>query len=335
MRNKITNKWTKWHHVFHQSIINNENFMPNGISLLISVSGGQDSMALMTLLNDIKERHNWSLSVWHGNHKWHNHSEKFAEELQNYCSQKKIIFFKDSADKIDISTEEKARKWRYQKLYEKASEICANNKNHNGLYIVTGHTSTDNSETFLLNLARGSNFGGLSGIPNKRLLNKNYFLVRPLIIFSRNDTTAICKTLKIPVWEDPTNSDIQLKRNLIRHKVIHELEEIHPGCSYRINNFIEKMKNYSQERSELCELAIKSCLCTDGIRRTNLIDLGEQTRATLLHSLLSSKCKKQISSKNIDDLSKQISKKNFGQKYFSNGIKVIWNKNFIKITSSC
>ena len=333
MVNKLKNNWTNWHHIFHQSILNNENFMPNGINLLISVSGGQDSMALMTLLDDIKEQHNWSLNVWHGNHKWHNESEKFANDLQNYCFKKKIIFYKDSADQIDISTEEKARKWRYDQLYEKASEICAKNKNYKNLYIVTGHTSTDNTETFLLNLARGSDFGGLGGIPRKRLLNKVYFLVRPLMIFSRNDTADICKKLKIPFWIDPTNSDTQLKRNLIRHKVIHELEEIYPGCSSRISNFIEKMKNISQERSELCELAIKSCVCDEGIRRTNLNNLGEQARATLLHFLLSTKCKKQIHSKNIYDLSKQISKKSSGQKYFSNGIKVIWDKNFIRIMS--
>jgi len=333
MVKKLKNNWTNWHHIFHKSILNSENFMPDGIKLLISVSGGQDSMALMTLLDDIKEHHNWSLNVWHGNHKWHNESEKIAKELQNYCVQKKIIFHADIADKIDISTEEKARKWRYRKLYEKASEICAKHKNYNKLYIVTGHTCTDNTETFLLNLARGSNFGGLSGIPRKRLLNKDYFLVRPLMIFSRNDTSAICKKLKIPFWVDPTNSDTKLKRNLIRHKVIRELEGIYPGCSYRINNFSEKMKNYNQERSELCELAITSCLCDDGIKRSALNDLCEQTRATLLHYLLSKRCKQEINSKNIDDLSKQIFKKIYGQKYFLNGVKVIWNKNLIKIVS--
>jgi len=290
-------------------------------------------MAVMTLLDDIKEHHNWSINVWHGNHKWHNKSEEFAQELQNYCHQKKIIFYKDSADKIDISTEEKARKWRYQKLCEKSSEICAKNKNHNNLYVVTGHTSTDNSETFLLNLARGSNLNGLSGIPVKRLLNEDYFLVRPLMIFSRDDTTAICKELKIPFWIDPTNSDTKIKRNLVRLKVMSELEGIYPGCSHRINNFIEKVNNYSQERSDLCELAMKSCSCDDGIRRATLNDLGKQARATLLHSLLSTKCKKQISSRNIDDLSKQIFTKNSGQKCFSNGVKVIWNRNFIRIIS--
>ena len=128
MVNKLKNNWTNWHHIFHQSILNSENFMPNGIHLLISVSGGQDSMALMTLLDDIKEHHNWSLNVWHGNHKWHNKSDEFEKELQKYCFKKKIIFYKDSADELDISTEEKARQWRYEKLYEKALEISAQAK---------------------------------------------------------------------------------------------------------------------------------------------------------------------------------------------------------------
>ena len=75
MINTLKNNWTNWHHTFHQSILNSENFIPNSINLLVSVSGGQDSMALMTLLDDIKEHHNWSLNVWHGNHKWHNKSE--------------------------------------------------------------------------------------------------------------------------------------------------------------------------------------------------------------------------------------------------------------------
>ena len=333
MVNKLKNNWTNWHHIFHQSILNSVNFMPNGIHLLISVSGGQDSMALLTLLNDIKEHHNWSLYVWHGNHKWHNESELFAMELQNYCLQKEIIFYKDSADEIDVSTEEKARKWRYQKLYEQASEICSKINHENDLYVVTGHTSTDNTETFLLNLARGSNFNGLGGIPRKRLLNEDYFLVRPLMIFSREDTKAICRKLKIPFWVDPTNSNTQLKRNSIRHKVIRELEDIYPGCSNRISNFIEKMKSYNQERSDLCELAIKSCLCDEGIRRATLNELGEQARATLLYSLLCTKLKKQISSKNIEKLSKQIFNKTSGQQFFSNGVKVIWNKNFIRIIS--
>tara|TARA_B100000963_G_scaffold106442_1_gene92450 strand:+ start:2371 stop:3369 length:999 start_codon:yes stop_codon:yes gene_type:complete len=332
MDSRSNNNWTKWHHIFHKKIFNDAKFIPKEIQLLISVSGGQDSMALLTLLDDIKDKYKWSINVWHGDHKWHSNSGQFAKNIKNYCSQKNINFYSDIANKRNVCTEETAREWRYKKLSKKASEIL-NTKNVKSVYVLTGHTSTDSTETFLLNLARGSNFAGLGGIPKKRLLNDKYVLVRPFLIFTRDETSKICKDLKIPFWEDPTNSDISLKRNFIRHKVIYELEKFYPGCSSRINTFINHMREVNEERSELCDLAIQSCISEKGIKRSILINLGEQARSTILYSLLNKKCIKQISSKNITDLSEQIIKKHQGEKSFPNGITVIWNKNFITIGS--
>ena len=65
--------------------------------------------------------------------------------------------------------------------------------------------------------------------------------------------------MKIPVWEDPTNSDLKLKRNLVRKKIIPALEVIYPGCSDRINNFTQKMSKYNNERNDLSELAYLYC----------------------------------------------------------------------------
>ena len=332
MDNRSNNNWTKWHHIFHKKIFNDKKFIPNEIQLLISVSGGQDSMALLTLLDDIKNKHKWSINVWHGDHQWHSNSGIFAKNIKNYCSQKNINFYSDTEKQSNVSTEERAREWRYKKLSKRAAEIL-NQNNAKIIYILTGHTSTDSTETFLLNLARGSNFAGLGGIPKKRLLDDKYFLVRPFLIFTRDETSKICKDLKIPFWEDPTNSDTNLKRNFIRHKVIYELEKFYPGCSSRISKFINYMREHHEERSELCELAIKSCISEEGIKRSILINLGEQARTTILYSLLSKKCIKQISSKNITDLSEQIIKKNQGQQSFPDGIEVIWHKNYITIKS--
>ena len=333
MITKFKNNWTKWHHIFHKSILADKTFIPNDSHLLVSVSGGQDSMALLTLLDDIKEQHNWSLSVWHGDHQWHQDSNNFANKLQNYCLEKKIIFYLDLAEGVDVSTEEKARVWRYKKLSDKALEIISNNQIHERIHIVTGHTSSDNTETFLLNLARGSDFAGLGGIPKKRLLNKKFFLTRPILIFSRNDTAAICKDLKVPFWEDPSNSDTKLNRNFIRHKIINQLEKIYPGCSHRINKFIQRMRNHHEERLDLCELAITSCMHEDEIKRPILNNLGVKARSTVLHFILSKRCSKQINSKNIDDLSEQIFKKEQGRQSFPNGMIIVWNKNFIQIQS--
>ena len=125
------------------------------------------------------------MHVWHGNHQWHEQSERYALELKSYCDKKNISFFCDRANKKTISSEEKARDWRYKKLSERANQLLNANPKNIDIYLITGHTNTDNAETFLLNLARGSNYAGLSYIDKKRLIEHNIFLIRPLLIFSR------------------------------------------------------------------------------------------------------------------------------------------------------
>ena len=154
--------WTSWHHMLHKELLRDKKLIPNGAKLLIAVSGGQDSMALLNLINDIKNQHNWIVHVWHGDHQWHEKSEKYAIELKSYCDKKNISFFCDRANKKSISSEEKARDWRYKKLSERANQLLNENSKNREIYLITGHTNTDNAETFLLNLARGSNYAGLS-----------------------------------------------------------------------------------------------------------------------------------------------------------------------------
>ena len=71
MVKKLKNNWTNWHHKFHKQFLDDKKFIPKGANLLIAVSGGQDSMALMTLVDDIKNQHDWKINVWHGDHQWH------------------------------------------------------------------------------------------------------------------------------------------------------------------------------------------------------------------------------------------------------------------------
>ena len=223
-KNLTQKNWLSWHHLLHKEFLSKKTLIPKGSNLLISVSGGQDSMALLTLIDDLKKLHNWSICVWHGDHQWHKKSSLYALELKSYCESKNIPFYFDKADKKNILTEEKAREWRYQKLCEIAKTVLKKKQQNKNIYLLTGHTSTDNAETFILNLSRGSNFAGLSNIENKRLLENQIFLIRPILIFSREDTKQFCNDMNIPVWEDPTNLDLKLKRNLVRKKIIPTLE---------------------------------------------------------------------------------------------------------------
>ena len=327
------NNWTNWHHKFHQQFLNDKEFIPNGANLLIAVSGGQDSMALISLINDIKNHHNWKINVWHGDHQWHKDSSKFANKLELYCKGKGIPFFINVADAKKVNSEKKARDWRYEKLCNKVDELLVKEKSIYNWYILTGHTSTDNTETFLLNLARGSNYNGLAGIPKQRLLNNKYFLRRPILIFNRKETISICKMLNVPFWEDPTNLDLSIKRNLIRHKVLPFLNKIHPGYTNGINQFVGKMDNYSKEQADLCKLAIEACKNSDGFKREVLNTLGLEARCTIINAIIKQKCLKQISSKNIETISFEILKKSNGQIKLPEGLKIVWNKNTIRLES--
>jgi len=330
-KNLTQKNWSSWHHLLHKEILRKKTLIPKGSIILLSVSGGQDSMALLTLINDLKKLYDWTISVWHGDHQWHEKSSVYANELKCYCKDKNISFYFDEANKENVVSEEKAREWRYKKLCERSKTLLDKNQGKKYVYLLTGHTSSDNAETFILNLSRGTNFGGLSHIKSKRLLENQIFLIRPILIFSREDTKQFCNKMNIPVWEDPTNSDLKLKRNLIRKKIIPTLEDIYPGCSERINNFSQKMSNYNNERDDLSELAYLYCKDVKGIKRNLLNSMCIEARCTILNRFLRESCKKQYSSKNLEKLVTSIYEKNQGQVNLQDFLKIVWNKNYIDI----
>ncbi|MBO8205380.1 tRNA lysidine(34) synthetase TilS [Prochlorococcus marinus] len=333
-RDLTQKNWSSWHHLLHKEILSKKTLIPKGSNILISVSGGQDSMALLTLIDDLKKNHSWSISVWHGDHQWHEKSSLYAFELKSYCKDKNISFYFDKANKEDIFSEEKAREWRYKKLCERAKTLLNKNQPKNNVYLLTGHTSSDNAETFILNLSRGSNFAGLSNIASKKLIGNQFFLIRPLLIFSREDTKKFCNDMNIPVWEDPTNSDLKLKRNLVRKKIIPTLEGIYPGCSERINNFSQKMSNYNNERNDLSELAYLYCQDVKGIKRSLLNSMCIEARCTILNRFLKEISIKQYSSKNLAKLATSIYEKNKGQIHLQEFLKIVWNKNYVNFEKS-
>ena len=330
-KNSSQKNWTSWHHLLHKEILGNKTLIPDGANLLIAVSGGQDSMALLNLINDMKTQHNWFVNVWHGDHQWHEKSAKYALELKSYCNKKNISFFFDQANKNNISSEEKARDWRYKKLSERANQLLIENQKEIDIYLLTGHTNTDNAETFLLNLARGSNYAGLSYINKKRLLKHHIFLIRPLLIFSREDTKKFCQLQNIPIWEDPTNCDLTIKRNIVRKEIIPILETMYPGCSKRINSFAEKMSNYKNEQNDLSKLASLYCEDAIGVKRELLNSLCIEARCTILNTFLKKDCAKQLSSKNLTHLASSIYEKDRGKIDLPDGFEIVWNKDYINL----
>ncbi len=274
--------WSHWHLELHKRLQANPLLLPQGESLLLSISGGQDSMALLKLTMDLQRIYKWRLYVWHGNHKWHQDSDQICSELESWCKSRRLSFFSNVTNQKEVSNEAKARDWRYKCLTEIAQNIIKENPEYPSLKVLTGHTGSDRAETFIQNLSRGADLKGLSSQREIRVLYGPIDLIRPLLIFSRNDTLKICKEMNLPIWQDPTNESLKISRNRIRKQVLPILEELHPGCSRRIAALGESLVNYENNQAELTKLALKALYHSEGLYRKEFNRLSINTKSILL-----------------------------------------------------
>ncbi len=267
-------------------------------------------MVLLKLIHDLKRIHKWKIHIWHGDHGWHHQSGQIATELKEWCKKENLDFFCNCANQAATSNEAKARDWRYSCLLKTAKNLSAINQSSPCKYILTGHTSSDRAETLILNLARGSDLAGVSSIPEVRALNNKVKLIRPLLNFSRNETAEICHQFKLPVWIDPSNENINLSRNRVRQKIMPVLEDLHPGCSIRMASLAERFSKYRDDQQAMALILIETLQSSNGLCRTSLSKLTLTARATVLAVWLKQNHVPRISSKQLEEISKKIDKKN-------------------------
>jgi len=324
--------WTPWHLRLHKKLLLNKTLLPSGASLLLAVSGGQDSMVLLKLMLDLQRLYKWKLNIWHGDHSWHNQSGKFAKELKAWCEGKKLKFLSDIATKEQTKTEVSARDWRYKKLAETASIISSKDIDHPCQRVITGHTATDRAETLLLNLARGTNLAGISSLCELRPLNKNIQLVRPLMGFNRDETAQICKEMQIPIWIDPSNTNTNLSRNKVRQEIIPVLEDLHPGCSMRMAALGERLSHYKKDQHAISNLLIKALDHPKGLCRKTISKLPLTARSTVLFEWLKDKGAPSLSANQLEELSHKISNQQPpGCHHLAEKWIIKWKKDFIKL----
>lgn len=195
--------------------------------LLIAISGGIDSVVLTHLLQQLK----YNISLAHCNFMLRGkQSDKDELFVKNFGKKLKIETYTVSFDtskyviENKISTQMAARELRY-KYFKKLCDL------HHFDYIVTAHQQDDDLETFIINLTRGTGLSGLTGVPE---INKN--VVRPMLIFSRNNVLVYATKNKLTWREDESNTSLKYHRNKIRHKVIPVLKELNPNL---LNSFTQ------------------------------------------------------------------------------------------------
>lgn len=279
----LAQRWSRHHLRLHRWLLQRPALLPDGASLLLAVSGGQDSMVLVGLLHDLQRLHHWKLQLWHGNHQLRANAGEQASELARWAAQQGIPLHMEVWREPE-PTEAAARAWRYAALAAAASSCGAS-------HVVTGHTASDRAETLLLQLARGSHRRGLASLRPQRPLTAELTLVRPLLLFTRGETGEIHTQLGLPLWPDASNEDPRYSRNRLRQEVLPVLEQLHPGASRRISGVAERLGQEQDSQQELVELALTGLLAGPpappiALRRRDLVALQPANQRQLLQHWL-------------------------------------------------
>src|SRR5689334_23247651 len=192
-------------------------------TIVVAVSGGADSTALLLAIAELKAHHKLytGVVVAHLDHHLRKSSSKDAKWVADLAAKlgfrsvigrAKVL---DDAAETNDNLEQAARKARYAFLERTAKRVSAN-------YILTGHTMDDQAETVLMRLMRGSASPGLGGMEALRPLAKNSSikLVRPLLWARRVETEAYCRLRKTEFLSDEMNDDLSFVRVKVRKQLL-------------------------------------------------------------------------------------------------------------------
>lgn len=198
------------------------NMLTQGEKVVLGVSGGADSIALLYSLNELID-YGLELIIAHLNHRLRvDEAKRDADFVKEIAKSLGLTFVYAEVDTLkykeesQLSTEDAARQLRYKFFDQVMSK-------HYATKLATAHTLDDQAETVLMRLIRGSGSKGLSGIPPVSIN-----IIRPLIEISRSEIENYLNSRDIKWVEDASNVSREFLRNRIRHDLIPELESYNP-----------------------------------------------------------------------------------------------------------
>ena len=233
-------------------------------SILLAISGGMDSMVMLDLFSQLRERLNLQLSIVHVNHQLRGeestNEEEFVQEMSIkygipcYCERVDVVSY---AHEHRLSKQQAARKLRYECFERIRRKLDAQ-------AVATAHHADDNAETVLLNILRGTGIHGLAGIPIKR---ETGCIIRPLLFVTRSDIEAYAIKQNIKFRNDSSNQSIIYHRNLLRHAIIPVLQERNPNIIHILNRISTLMRDVDDRLRKLVNDALASLYYQDSQER--------------------------------------------------------------------
>ena len=224
------------------------NLINEGDKIVLGVSGGPDSIAMLYILNEFSKILNFKIYVAHVNHGIRKEAEEDELYVKEICEKFGVEFFvlhinvEKEATLQKLGVEETGRKIRYDFFDEILRKVDANK-------IAVAHNKNDKAETIIMNVMRGSGSRGLCGID---AIQRN--IIRPLIEISRKEIEEFCNEQKLEPRIDKTNFENDYTRNKIRNIVIPYIEkEFNPkivDSLERLSEIMREQEEYIQEETE-------------------------------------------------------------------------------------
>ena len=239
------------------------NLFQKGDSVMVALSGGADSTALLHALVQLGEKYSLNVTAAHLNHKLRgDESDRDEQFVRKMCDELGVELVCESADipslaKKGEGIEECARRVRYDFLQRNAKGKIA-----------TAHSADDNIETVIFNLTRGSGIKGGCGIPPVR---DN--IIRPLIMCSRDEIEDYCEKNGLSFVTDSSNLTDDYTRNRIRHNVIPVLKEINSAAGDSFYRFTSTMNDVNDLLDDLAFDALEMAKSDKGYDADRLADL--------------------------------------------------------------
>lgn len=232
------------------ALVKKYNMLSNGDFVVVGVSGGADSMALLYYLCQKKQEYNLRLLVANVEHGIRG-EESISDTafVESYCNERNIEFKSISIDAVNgakqnnMSVEEYSRKMRYDFF-----------RSFNPDKIATAHNLSDNVETLLFRLSRGTSIKGLCGIPPVR---DN--IIRPFLSVTGEEIRSACKNEGIEYCIDSTNADNKYSRNNIRNNIIPLFKTLNPSFEQSVSRLIESVSEDEMFLNESANACFDSC----------------------------------------------------------------------------
>ena len=234
-----------------------KSLLVNSNRILVGVSGGADSMALLHQIVQYRDILDKEFKVLHVDHQISKHSGAWAELVVDYCQRHDI---KCEVAKVNLTghgnnLEQAARNARYDAFISQACDT-----------ILLAQHANDQAETFFLKMLRGSGPKGLSGMQEIApcWFDTDKVVVRPLLSVFRHDIEQYVADNNIPFVTDPSNNDTAFDRNWIRQCVVPMLQERNEIADISILKVMKIQEETASLITDLAEVDVQRCINSDG-----------------------------------------------------------------------